>query len=94
VDLRRASHGEASFTVAESRFGGNQKLASSGEQLEARLGGWCLTTLWTRWCAQFIVCLSGNLQFWIGTLAVGEEEGYWRTRLVATPVATSPAITG
>jgi hypothetical protein len=39
VDLRRASHGEASFTMAESRFGGNGRLASSGDQLRARLGG-------------------------------------------------------
>jgi hypothetical protein len=39
VDLRRASHSEVSFTVAQSRFGGNLELASSGEQLEARLGG-------------------------------------------------------
>jgi hypothetical protein len=38
-DLNRASHGETSFTVAESRFGGNEKLASSGDQLRARLGG-------------------------------------------------------
>jgi hypothetical protein len=37
---------------------------------------------------------SGGLQFWIGTLAVGEEEGHWRTRLMAITVATSPAITG
>jgi hypothetical protein len=39
LDLNRAGHGEASFTVAESRFGGNEKLASSGDQLRARLGG-------------------------------------------------------
>jgi hypothetical protein len=36
---------------------------------------------------------SGGLQFWIGTLAVGEEEGHWCTRLVAITVATSQAIT-
>jgi hypothetical protein len=30
---------EVSFTVAQSRIGGNSELASSGEQLEARLGG-------------------------------------------------------
>jgi hypothetical protein len=39
ADLRWDGHGEASFTVAESRFGGNGKLASSGDQLRARLGG-------------------------------------------------------
>jgi hypothetical protein len=37
---------------------------------------------------------SGGLQFWIGALVVGKEEGHWRTCLVAITVATSPAITG
>ena len=80
--------------VAQSRFGGNLELASSGEQLEARHGGLVHDYPTDPRCAQFIVCLSGGLQFWIGALAVEEEEGYWRTRLVATTVATSPAITG
>jgi hypothetical protein len=94
VDLRRASHGEASFTVAESRFGEIRNWRALVSNWRHGLVAWCLTTLWTRWCAQFIVCLSGGLQFWIGAMAVEEEEGYWRTRLVATPVATSSAITG
>jgi hypothetical protein len=58
------------------------------------LVAWCVITLRTRRCAQFIVCLSGGLQFWIGTLVVGEERSYWRTRLVVVTVATSPAISG
>jgi hypothetical protein len=37
-DLNRASHGEDLFTVAETRFGGNEQFGGSGEQLEARVG--------------------------------------------------------
>jgi hypothetical protein len=58
------------------------------------LVAWCVITLRTRRCAQFIVCLSGGLQFCIGVLAVKEERSYWCTRLVAVTMATSPAISG
>ena len=37
-DLKRASHGEDLFTVAETRFGGNEQFVVSGEQLEASAG--------------------------------------------------------
>jgi hypothetical protein len=37
-DLKRASHGEDSFTMAETRFGGNEQFTDSGEQLEASAG--------------------------------------------------------
>jgi hypothetical protein len=37
-DLKRASHGEDLFTVAETRFGGSEQFGGSGEQLEARVG--------------------------------------------------------
>ena len=37
-DLKRASHGEDSFAVAETRFGGNEQFVDSGEQLEASAG--------------------------------------------------------
>jgi predicted ATPase len=37
-DLKRASHGEDLFTVAETRFGGNELFGDSSEQLEARVG--------------------------------------------------------
>jgi hypothetical protein len=39
VDLEHANHSEITLRGARDRFGGNLKLASSGEQLEARLGG-------------------------------------------------------
>jgi predicted ATPase len=38
LDLNRASHGEDLFTVAETRFGGNEQFVVSGEQLEASDG--------------------------------------------------------
>jgi hypothetical protein len=58
------------------------------------LVAWCVTTLRTRRCAQFIACLGGGLQFWIGALAVREERSHWRTRLLAVTVATSPTCWG
>ena len=39
-DLKRASHGEDLFTVAETRFGENWKFSSSGERLWLISGGW------------------------------------------------------
>jgi predicted ATPase len=38
LDLNRASHGEDLFTVAETRFGGNEQFVVSSEQLEASAG--------------------------------------------------------
>jgi hypothetical protein len=43
------------------------------------LVGWCLTTLRTYQCAQFIVCLSGGLQFWMNC-ASGREGNELRRR--------------
>jgi hypothetical protein len=37
-DLNRAGHDEASFTVAETQFGGNEQFVVSGEQLEVIAG--------------------------------------------------------
>ena len=34
-DLKRASHDEDPFMVAETRFGGNEQFMGSSEQLEA-----------------------------------------------------------
>jgi hypothetical protein len=38
LDLNRAGHGEDLFTVAETRFGGDEQSVVSGEQLEASAG--------------------------------------------------------
>jgi hypothetical protein len=38
LDLNRASHGEDLFTVAETRFGGDEQFVVSSEQLEASTG--------------------------------------------------------
>ena len=38
LNLNRASHGEDLFTVAETRFGGNEQFVVSGEQLEVIAG--------------------------------------------------------
>ena len=37
-DLKRASHDEDLFAVAETRFGGNEQFMGSGERLEASAG--------------------------------------------------------
>jgi hypothetical protein len=52
---------------------------------------WCVTTLRTRRHAQFIECLSGGLQFWIGTLAVGRGTESLARWFVAFTVADPPA---
>jgi hypothetical protein len=39
MDLSHVGHGEVTRCGASDQFGRNPKLASSGEQLEARLGG-------------------------------------------------------
>jgi hypothetical protein len=39
MDLKHVGHGEVTRRSVSDRIGGNPKLTSSGEQLEARLGG-------------------------------------------------------
>jgi hypothetical protein len=80
--------------VAENRFGGNLKLASSSEQLEAQLGGLVLDyltdlkarsiyRLWGRWCVNLDWRDGGRRRK--GSLAP-EISGFHR--------GGSPAITG
>ena len=38
LDLNRAGHGEDLFTVAETRFGGDEQFVFFGEQFEASAG--------------------------------------------------------